>query len=200
MGRFVDWLQTVAIALGAPGLFLVAVIDSSFVPLPEVVDLQLIYMVTQHPARMVIYATAATLGSIAGCLVLYFIGRKGDEWVARRFSQARIDKAMASFQRYGIMAVLIPSLLPPPAPFKIFVLLAGIAGISVRRFVAAIAIGRGIRYFGEALLAIYYGERAITYLRENSQFVGLTLAGLLAGALAAYILVKRLRRTETPIH
>jgi membrane protein YqaA with SNARE-associated domain len=143
---------------------------------------------------MVLYAGAATLGSMLGCLMLYTLGRKGDQWIARRFSQARIDKAMGAFQRYGIMAVLIPSLLPPPAPFKIFVLLAGVAGISIPRFLIAIGIGRGIRYFGEGLLALYYGERAIEYLRANSQVVGLTLAGLLGAGLATYIVVKRLRR------
>ena len=200
MGSFVARIQALALAMGAPGLFIIAAIDSSFVPLPEAVDLLLIYMVTQHPARMVLYAAGATLGSMLGCLMLYTLGRKGDQWIARRFSQARIDKAMGAFQRYGIMAVLIPSLLPPPAPFKIFVLLAGVAGISIPRFLIAIGIGRGIRYFGEGLLALYYGERAIEYLRANSQVVGLTLAGLLAVGLAAYILVKRLRRPETPIH
>lgn len=200
MGRFVDRIQAFALVMGAPGLFLIAAIDSSFIPLPEAVDLLLIYMIVQHPHRMILYASAATLGSIVGCLVLYYIGKKGEQWVARRFSQAKIDKAMAAFQRYGIMTVLIPSLLPPPAPFKIFVLLAGIAGISVQRFVIAIAIGRGIRYFGEGLLALYFGEQAIEYLRANSQFVGLLLAGILAAGLATYIVVQRLRRVKTPIH
>jgi membrane protein YqaA with SNARE-associated domain len=200
MGSFVGRIQALALAMGAPGLFIIATIDSSFVPLPEAVDLLLIYMVTQHPSRMVLYAAAATLGSMVGCLMLYTLGRKGDQWIARRFSQARIDRAMAAFQRYGIMAVLIPSVLPPPAPFKIFVLLAGVAGISIPRFLIAIAIGRGIRYFGEGLLALYFGERAIEYLRANSQVVGLTLGGLLAGGLVTYILVQRLRRAKTPIH
>src|SRR5262245_64951711 len=118
MGRFVDWIQGFALALGGPGLFLVAFLDSSFLSLPEINDLLLIWMVTQHKERMVFYATSATLGSIAGCLVLYYIGRKGDEWVTRRFHPERLERATATFQRYGLMAVLIPALLPPPAPFK----------------------------------------------------------------------------------
>ena len=91
MGRFVDWVRALALALGAPGLFLVAFLDSSFLSLPEITDLLLIWMVTQHKARMVLLrARCATLGSIAGCLVLYYIGRKGGEALVRkRFSAAQ---------------------------------------------------------------------------------------------------------------
>jgi membrane protein YqaA with SNARE-associated domain len=200
MGRFVDRVQALALAMGGPGLFLAAALDSSFISLPEVVDLLLIYMVTQHKTRLLYYAASATAGSVLGCLALYFVGRKGDQWIARRFSKARIEKTQATFQRYGVMAVLIPSLLPPPAPFKIFVLLAGLAGISPSRFTLAVGIGRGIRYFGEALLAYYYGERAMTFLRDNGRTVGLAIAGLLAAGLVAYVVARRTRRAQSPIN
>ena len=140
MHKFVDWVQALALGLGAPGLFLAAIADSSFLSLPEVVDILLIWMTTQHKSRMILYATSATLGSIIGCLILYTVGRKGDQFIARRFSADRMERALGAFRRYGLMAVLIPSLLPPPMPFKIFVLLAGAAGISTPRFVVAIAL------------------------------------------------------------
>jgi uncharacterized membrane protein YdjX (TVP38/TMEM64 family) len=89
------------------------------------------------------------------------------------------------------MAVLIPSLLPPPAPFKVFVLLSGVAGISVQRFALAIAIGRGIRYFGEGLLAVWYGDRAMEYIVANGRPIALALVGLLVIASIAYLLRKR---------
>lgn len=192
----VDRIQTFALTLGGPGLFIVAFLDSSFLSLPEVNDLLLIWMVTQHKTRMLFYATCATAGSVAGCLVLYYIGRAGDEWIARRFSAARVERAMATFKRYGVMAVLIPSLLPPPAPFKIFVLLSGVAGISVGRFAAAIAIGRGVRYFGEGFLAIRYGDRAIDFIRANGARVSIALVTLLGIALLAYVLRNRARRRK----
>lgn len=198
MSRFVDRIQAFALALGGPGLFIIAFLDSSFLSLPEINDLLLIWMVTQHKSRMIYYASCATLGSVAGCMVLYYVGRKGDEWISRRFSAARREKTLAAFHRYGVMAVLIPSLLPPPAPFKIFVLLAGIAGISVGRFALAITIGRGIRYFGEGLLAVYYGDRAMDFLTSNGRQVSIALVGLIALAFAAYLLTKRIRRPETP--
>ena len=194
MRRFADWIQAAALSLGAPGLFIVAFLDSSFLSLPEINDLLLVVMVTQHKSRMVLYASSATLGSIAGCLALYYLGRKGGEaFVRRRFSAAIVDKAIATFQNYGVMAVLIPSLLPPPAPFKIFVLLAGVAGISAPRFVTAIAIGRGIRYFGEGLLAVWYGDQAIAFIHENAAMVSLIVVGLLGASLVAYLVWRKAR-------
>jgi membrane protein YqaA with SNARE-associated domain len=189
MRRFVDGIQALALGMGAPGLFVVAFLDSSFLSLPEINDLLLVLMVTRQKSRMVLYATSATLGSIAGCLVLYYLGRRGgDALVRRRFASERVDQALAVVRRFGVMSVLIPSLLPPPAPFKIFVLLAGVAGISVPRFVVAIAIGRGLRYFGEGLLAVRYGDRAVAYMEANAGTVTLVLAGLLLAGVIGYVL------------
>ena len=107
MGTFVRWIRTLAVTLGAPGLFLVAFLDSSFLSLPEVADLLVIWMVTQHPGRLVWYVLGATLGSVAGCLIL-LLGRKGGEALIRkRFHAASVDRTLAAFRRHGIMAVLI---------------------------------------------------------------------------------------------
>ena len=192
MGRLVDRIQALALALGAPGLFLVAVLDSSILSLPEIADLLVIWMVVQHKNRLVLYAASATVGSIVGCLALYYIGRRGgDALVRNRFHPANVEKTLAAFRRYGVMAVLIPSILPPPAPFKIFVLLAGVAEIRPMQFVSAIAIGRGARYFGEGLLAVWYGEQAIGFIRENGRVVALVIVVLLVIALGAFILWRK---------
>jgi len=194
MGRIVGRVQAMALALGAPGLFLVAFLDSSFFSLPEIADLLVIWMVTQHKGRLVIYVIAATLGSTAGCLLLYSLGRKGgDALVRKRFHSASVDKAMAAFRRYGIMAVLIPSILPPPAPFKIFVLLAGVAGIGAWRFATAILIGRGARYLTEGVLAVWYGERALAFIHTHGRFISLVVVGLLAAGFAGYLLWSKVR-------
>jgi len=95
----------------------------------------------------------------------------------------------------------VPSLLPPPAPFKIFVLLAGIAGVTPGRFAATIAVGRGIRYFGEGALAVLYGDRAINFLRENSETVGVVLAILVVvGAVGVWAWRKRRRSRGNPLY
>ena len=197
MGRILDRIQVLALALGAPGLFLVALLDSSVLSLPEIADLLVIWMVVQHKERLVLYALSATAGSLGGCLMLYYIGRKGgDALVRKRFRSDAVDRTLASFQRFGIMTVLIPSILPPPAPFKIFVLLAGVARIGVGQFAAAIAIGRGARYFAEGLLALWYGDRAMAFIHEHGTTVSLWLVGLLAVAFAGYILWSKTRGTK----
>ena len=136
MARVVEWIQGFAMSLGGPGLFIIAFLDSSFLSFPEVNDLLIIYLTTQHPERMVYYALMTTLGSIAGCLALYSLARKGGEAFLRRgFNESHVERAMDIFRRYGLLAVLIPSILPPPMPFKIFVLAAGVARVRPWHFV-----------------------------------------------------------------
>lgn len=188
MGRIVHHVQAFAMALGAPGLFLVAFLDSSILSLPEIADLLVVYMVTRHQGRIALYVVSALAGSLVGCLLLYYIGRKGGEALMRkRFSSASVDRTLAAFQRHGIMAVLIPSILPPPAPFKIFVLLAGVAGIRASQFSLAIVIGRGARFLLLGLLALWYGERALAFLRANTVSVSLVAVGALAVGFGAYL-------------
>ena len=105
---------------------------------------------------------------------------------------------MELFQRYGLFAVLIPSILPPPAPFKIFVLAAGVAKVKLAHFITAIAIGRGVRYFGEGLLAVWYGEAAADFLRENARTVAFAVAGACAVGGLAYIVWQRRGGDRTP--
>ena len=188
MGSIAARVRTLALTLGAPGLALVAFLDSSFLPLPGITDVLLIVVVTQHPELMLVYAAAATLGSLAGCLVMHFIGKKGgDALLTRRFTTAKIERAMASIRRHGVMAVLIPALLPPPAPFRIFLLLAGAVGIPAPRFAAAIAIARSARYLVLGTLAVRYGARAQTYFRENGPKVSLVAVGVLAVGFFVYL-------------
>jgi len=188
MGTIAGRLRALALTLGAPGLFLIAFLDSSFLSLPEIADLMVVYMVTHHKSRVVLYAVSATLGSIGGCLVMYFIGKKGgDALVAKRFTTRNVERAKASFQRHGVIAVLIPSLLPPPAPFKIFVLLAGVAHIDVRKFVLAVALGRGVRYLALGFLAVEYGDRALAYMHEHGLKASLIAVGVLVAGFLAYV-------------
>jgi len=185
-----------AMALGDPGIFLVAFLDSSILSLPEVADLLVIWMVTNNKSRIVIYVVSATLGSLLGCLLLYGIGKKGGAgFVHRRFGSTNVERALDAFRRHGIMAVLIPSILPPPAPFKIFVLLAGLADISVARFSTAILIGRGLRYTVEGLLALWYGERAIAFIRQNGTTIALAAVIIIAAGFLVYL---RLSRSRPP--
>ena len=199
MGELVGRLRSLALALGGPGLFLVAFLDSTFLPLPGIADLLIVVMVARHPTAMPWYVVATVAGSLAGCLVMHAIGRKGGEALVRkRFAVDRVERAMRSLQRHGVIAVLVPSLLPPPAPFKLFVLLAGVVGISAGRFAAAIAIGRGARYFVLGILAVRYGSRALVYVRENGTAVSLVAVAVLAAGFGALLLVRRIRASKGP--
>ena len=194
MARIVAWVQAFALGIGGPGLFLVAFLDSSFLSLPEINDLLVVMLVVEHKARMPYYALMATLGSVAGCLVLYGLGRRGGEaLVRRRFGGPRMTRALALSKRYGVFAVAVPAILPPPAPFKIFVLLAGVAAVPVWRFAVTIAVARGFRYFAVGALSVRYGEDAIAFVEANGRAVALVLVGLLVAGGLVWILSRRRR-------
>ncbi len=194
MSEFVGRIRALGLALGGPGLFLVAFLDSSFLPLPGITDVLLVVTVTRHPRAMLAYVALTVAGSVTGCLALHYLGRKGGEALVRkRFTGERIERAMTALQRNGVMAVLVPSLLPPPAPFKIFILLAGVAGISATRLATAIAIGRGVRYLALGMLAVNYGERAMTYLHEHGTRVSLEAVAVVAVGFGAFHLWNKAR-------
>ena len=194
MTRIVNWVQGFALAIGGPGLFLVAFLDSSFLSLPEINDLLVVLLVVQHKELMLYYAAMATLGSVAGCLVLYWFGRRGGEvLVGKRFGGEAIERAMRLSKRYGIFAVGIPAILPPPAPFKIFILLAGVAAVPVWQFVTTVAVARGFRYLVVGALAVRYGDDAIAFIEANGRLVAFVIAALFVVGLLSYLLWRRRR-------
>ncbi len=195
MSRLVSWAETFAASLGGPGLFVVAFLDSSFISLPEINDVLVVMLVARDETLMPYYAAMATLGSVCGCLVLYLIGRRGGEaLLQRRFGGARVTQAMGWFKRFGVLAVVIPAILPPPAPFKVFVLLSGVAKVPTATFCGAVALGRGIRYFGEGALAVRYGDQAIDFLQADGSWLWVGIAAVCAVAVVAYASLRRHRR------
>ena len=194
MRSFINWLYSVALSLGGPGLFGVAFLDSSFVSLPQINDILVVLMVTEYKALMPYYAFMATAGSVAGCYTIYYLAQKGGEaFVRKRLKPGHVERSLALYRRHGLMALMVPALLPPPAPFKLFVLAAGLANVRPLQFVLAIAVARGLRYFALGILAIYYGDAALELMRTHGRTVGLVLAGLLvAGGVIFWL------RTRTP--
>ncbi|MFQ5789773.1 MAG: YqaA family protein [Acidobacteriota bacterium] len=182
---------------GGFGLFFVAFCDSSFLSLPEVNDLLVLYFCTRFKEEAYYYALMAVLGSVSGGSVLYWLGKwKGYRFLKRRYPQGRLQSALSVFRRYGVFAVIGPAMLPPPFPFKIFVLSSGVFGLSFPRFLAALFIGRGFRYFFEAVVAVRYGDQAVEYLKENYlQVAGVVLAVAL-GFLVLYVASGYFRRRQ----
>jgi len=180
MSAFLTRIYELALAAGGPGLFGAAFLDSSFVPLPEINDLLVVLMVRQYPIGLPYYVFMASAGSVAGCLVLYALARKGGSaFLAKRLSARRGDQVLGLYRRFGVLALMIPALLPPPAPFKVFVLLAGVAGVRPLKFVLGIGLARAIRYGVLGWLAIAYGDAALALMRERGPEVGLTIVGLI---------------------
>lgn len=195
--RLARMLQGVATALDGPGLFLVAILDSSFLSIPEGNDILIVILsIGKTWGRMAYYVGMTTLGSIIGCLALYTVGRKGGSpLLKRRFRPETVEWAEKQYERFGVLTVVVPSILPPPTPFKIFVLIAGVFELPTWEFIGAVAIGRTIRYSMWGVLAVLYGQAAKEYMQQNLPRVGLVLFGILLITLLviAGIYVRRVR-------
>lgn len=195
---FIDWMSGVAVALGGPGLFAVAFLDSSFISLPQINDLLVVVMVLREPDWMVYYAAMATLGSIAGCYAIYYLAERGGEaFVRRRLKPGHVERALSLYKRHGLLALMVPALLPPPAPFKLFVLMAGLAKVRPLQFVTAIGIARGARYLALGFLTIRYGEAARELMATHGREVALWVVGIIVGlAIVWWLVQKRAGRRE----
>ena len=167
-------------ALGAPGLFLISFLDSSVLTFPVINDLLLIELSIQHPARMPLYALMASLGSLLGCVLLYFIARKGGEAYFRRKAGARAEVIRHWVERNGFGGMLVAAMLPPPTPFKFFVFAAGVFEVPLTSYVSAISLARFIRYFGVGYLAVKYGVDALPLLARHKVEVGVFLVVFVA--------------------
>jgi membrane protein YqaA with SNARE-associated domain len=193
---FIDEIYTFALAIGGPGLFAVTFLDSSFVSLPQINDLLVVLMVTGHKSWVVYYAFMATAGSVAGCYVIYYLADKGGAaFVRKRLKPGHLERSLKAYQRHGVLALVVPALLPPPAPFKLFVLAAGLAGVRPLQFVAALTVARGIRFLTVGILAVYFGDAALELVREHGVAVSLALIGLIL--LTATLWWLRERRVAT---
>jgi len=192
-GQLSGWKQKIvasAGALGAPGLFLISFLDSSVLTFPVINDLLLIELSIEHPARMPFYALMAGTGSVLGCVLLYFLARKGGEAFFHRKAGARGAAVRHWVEENGFVGMLIAALLPPPTPFKVFVFAAGVFEVPLWSFTTAVTLARAIRYFGIGYLAIRYGNDALPFLKDHKleAFVVIVLFVLLSYLISRVIL------------
>jgi membrane protein YqaA with SNARE-associated domain len=191
---FINWVYGIALTLGGPGVFVTAFLDSSFISLPQINDILVVLMATRHKAWMPYYAAMATLGSVAGCYVIYYLAEKlGETFLQKRVKQAHVGRVLGLYKRHGLLALMIPALLPPPAPFKLFVLAAGAANVRPLAFVGAIALARGIRYLALGWLAVTYGDTALELMRTHGPTVALWLVAVILFGVALWWLWNRRR-------
>ena len=182
LNGIMDWFKNLKAALigfGALGIFLIALMDAAFIPMPGGPDVVVISLSIATPALMPLYVFAAMAGSTLGSLILYFVGVKGGETVLKKFSEEKRRKVQKALDKYDIWAMLVAAVMPPPFPFKIFVLSAGAFKMKLWRFVVAMILGRGFRFILEGYLAVRYGDQATEILKHNGGKIGLGIATLI---------------------
>ena len=176
----------VPIYVAGPAMIVIGALDSSLLSLPEINDYLVVMRCYSDPKSVFYFPLFAALGSVLGCLLLYFLMRRGGQAVLRRrFRQKDIERVERAYARFGFLALAVPALLPPPMPFKIFVATAGALEYPRRRFIVTIMIARSARYFIEGALAIYYGRQVIDFLKNY----GPTILGIVLGACAIGLII-----------
>ena len=191
--KWLTRLSEYLITFGAFGLFAVALLDSTFVPLTSSCDALMLLLSTTYPSWMLLYAFMATAGSALGCLILYLISRRAGARALNRFSEAKQRRVKNWIERYDMFAVLVATLLPPPFPFKLFVVTAGVFRFSLLRFMLAIIVGRAFRFLLEGYFAVRYGVQAKEILAKYYPWIGI---GLVVGIIAFVVLKQKLKRPE----
>jgi undecaprenyl-diphosphatase len=186
-------IAALAAILGGPGLFLISFLDSSILTFPIINDFLLIDLSIQHPKRMALYAFLASLGSVLGCVLLYFIAKKGGEAVFHRRVGHRGHAIRHWVEQNGFGGMLLAALLPPPTPFKAFVLAGGVFEVPLASFISAIALARLLRYFGIGYLAVRYGHNAMPFLLSHKWQVALFLSVFVAASYLASRVILRSR-------
>jgi membrane protein YqaA with SNARE-associated domain len=190
------WLQAAVAASGGLGLFLVAFLDSSFIPLPVLTDLLVIDLSSQNPYRMPYYALMSTIGSVLGCVTLFYIAKRSGEALFHKHAGERAHHFHRWVVNNGFLTLIVAALMPPPMPFKVIVIAAGVFEMPIKSFVSALIIARSIRYFGEGYLAIKYGEQAKHFLRDHKISMSLITLGCV---LVIYVAIRLILRRPKPV-
>ena len=194
------WLEqyviSVPIYYAAPAMIVIGALDSSLLSLPEINDYLVVGRCYKYPSAVFYFPLFAAFGSVLGCWLLYSIMRKGGQAVLRkRFKPESIQRVEQAYARFGFLAIAIPAILPPPLPFKIFVATAGTLEYPRWKFLLTVMIARSFRYYVEGILAVFYGRRVLSFMKDNGIVILSIVACVIIVAIAIYILVNR-KRTE----
>lgn len=192
----VEAVRAWADTAGGFGVFVVAVLDSSVLALPNATDALVMYLTIQDPAWWWYYAGMAAAGAVVGSWPLYVVARRGGQgFLGRRLSGTRTSGAVAWYRRSAFAALAGPAFLPPPMPLKIFVLLAGATAYAPWKLVAALALGRGARHGLEAGLAAAYRDEAVRAFERHGASLALAVLGAVT-AVAVGLYLWHVRRVR----
>jgi membrane protein YqaA with SNARE-associated domain len=182
------------LTLGGPGLILLGLIDSSVIPVPGSLDAMTIVLSAHQRTWWPYYAVMATVGSVVGAYLTYRIARhRGDKELNDRLSKRNAKKVVRAFERWGFGAIAVPALLPPPMPMVPFVIAAGALQYSPKKFLAAMTLGRVVRYCILAYLGAAYGRKIFAVVLAHGEVALYATIGV-AVAVTAILLLMRYRR------
>ncbi|HVQ36332.1 MAG TPA: VTT domain-containing protein [Pyrinomonadaceae bacterium] len=200
-----DWFSSIAawlehnvislpLYLAGPAMVIIGALDSSLLSLPEVNDYLVVGRCYKYPSAVFYFPLFAATGSVLGCWLLYTIMRRGGQALLRkRFSPENIQRVERAYARFGVLAIAIPAVLPPPLPFKIFVATAGTLGYPRWKFLVTVMIARSIRYYVEGILAVFYGDLVLSFLKANGWRILIVAAGVALVGVLVYLIIKRRR-------
>jgi membrane protein YqaA with SNARE-associated domain len=170
-------LANILVAIGPWGLLALAFLDSSGIPIANTLDAYLIFLAIKEPDRAYWYAAIAVAGSTIGNVALFLAARHGGRRFLRRTESGRGQRFRRWFERFGLVTIFVPALMPIPMPLKIFVISAGALHTRFLPFLAVILLARIPRYFGETWLGVKLGQESTAYLRHHVwQFVIASIA------------------------
>jgi len=190
-------LTAVLVAYGPMGIMVLAFIDSAGIPVASGMDALVIVVAAKAPSRAVLAATMGVMGSLIGNMALFLGARAGARRFVKDVPQPGDKRRFREwFERYGLLTIFIPCMLPIPLPLKVFVISAALCGTPLRTFVLVIALGRSIRYGGEAYLGVRLGEGSAPFLRTHSWHLVGGAVALFAVLYALLTLTERRRRAK----
>ena len=186
LAKWTHWILAVLSPLGIWGVAGFAFVDASFLGMP--LDAIVGGYVYASPRQFLLLSVLAAAGSALGSIVIYCIGYKGGEvLLVKRIGESRFNKIRASFERHEFLALMVPSMLPPPTPFKLFVLSAGVAEMRFSHFLSAIFFGRLLRFLLLSLLVVRFGPEIIGFFgRVFERHARLALAIVAAAILIGW--------------
>lgn len=202
LSAIAQWLEqyiiTVPLYIAIPAMFLIATLDSSLLSLPEINDYLVVARCYKYPSAVFYFPLFAALGSVTGCLLLYTIMRRGGQALLRkRFKPEQIKRVERAYERFGVFAIAIPAILPPPLPFKIFVATAGTLEYPRWKFLLTVMLARSFRYYVEGILAVFFGKQVLVFMKDNGLVIVSVVGAAALIALVVFIIANRIRRRRT---
>jgi membrane protein YqaA with SNARE-associated domain len=204
---FLEWFSSVSeqvkvlpVYFAAPIMIVIGALDSSLLSLPEVNDYITAYRVAHNPSEVYYFPLFPAIGSVIGCLVLYRIAQRSEQFVTKRFHPKHLDRVKRIYRKWGSFALIIPALLPPPMPFKIFVVAAGALNYPAARFAAVIMIARTVRYYFWGWVAFFFRDEVLQILGWLESHLIEILGVIIALFILSFVgrLVFARLRSQTP--